>query len=115
MDDDQLLASQRAGSKGCEEDGRLRYVTDGRELMVNGAFRHFKAAKLGLSLVECCLTDTVTASNIRHHRTRLLFLYNPNDLLIAEPAAFDFSVSLRNSLSSGNIKQSQLFAHAARP
>ena len=82
--------------------------------MVNGGLRHFQAAKLALPLVECCLADTVTASNIRRHRTRLLFLYNPNDLLIAEPAAFDFSVSLRNSLSSGNIKERQLFARSTK-
>jgi hypothetical protein len=40
----------------------------------------------------------VTAANIRRHRTHFLFLQNPDDLLIAEPAAFHSSVPLRNRL-----------------
>jgi hypothetical protein len=40
----------------------------------------------------------VTAANIHRHRTRFLFLQNPDDLLIAEPAAFHSSVPLRNRL-----------------
>jgi hypothetical protein len=40
----------------------------------------------------------MTAANIRRHRTRFLFLQNPDDLLIAEPAAFHSSVPLRNRL-----------------
>ncbi len=40
----------------------------------------------------------MTAANIRRHRTRFLFLQNTDDLLIAKPAAFDWSVSLRNRL-----------------
>jgi hypothetical protein len=46
--------------------------------------------------VERRLVDTVTAANIRHHRTRFLFLRNTNDLLIAELAALRLSVPLRN-------------------
>jgi hypothetical protein len=38
----------------------------------------------------------MTAANIRRHSTRFLFLQNPDDLLIAEPAAFHSSVPLRN-------------------
>jgi hypothetical protein len=38
----------------------------------------------------------MTAANIRRHHTRFLFLQNPDDLLIAESAAFDLSVPLRN-------------------
>jgi len=38
------------------------------------------------------------AANIRPQRTRFLFLQNPNDLLIAEPAAFHSSVPLSNRL-----------------
>jgi hypothetical protein len=38
----------------------------------------------------------MTAANIRRHSTRFLFLQNPNDLLIAEPAAFHSSAPLRN-------------------
>jgi hypothetical protein len=40
----------------------------------------------------------VTAANIRRHRTRFLFLQNPDDVLIAEPAAFYSSVPLRKRL-----------------
>jgi hypothetical protein len=40
----------------------------------------------------------MTAANIRRHSSRFLFLQNPDDLLIAEPAAFDWSVPLRNRL-----------------
>jgi hypothetical protein len=40
----------------------------------------------------------MTAANIRRHSTRFLFLQNPNDLLIAEPAAFHSSVPLKNRL-----------------
>jgi hypothetical protein len=68
----------------------------------------------------------LTASNICRHRTRFLFLYNPNDLLVAEPAAFDWSVSLRNRLyrklatfqvstSSGYMERSQLCAQQKGP
>jgi hypothetical protein len=38
----------------------------------------------------------MTAANIRRHHTRFLFIQNPDDLLIAESAAFDLSISLRN-------------------
>jgi hypothetical protein len=68
----------------------------------------------------------VTAANIRRHRTRFLFLQNPDDLLIAEPGAFDLSVPLRNrhyrkletfqgGTSSDYIKRSQLCAHQKGP
>ena len=60
--------------------------------------RHFMAAKLGLPLVECRPADPVTEANICRHHTRLLFLQDPDDLLIAEAAAFDWSFSLRNRL-----------------
>ena len=40
----------------------------------------------------------MTAANIRRQRTRFLFLQNPDDLLIAEPAAFHSSGPLRNRL-----------------
>jgi hypothetical protein len=40
----------------------------------------------------------MTAANIRRQRTRFLFLQNPDDLIIAEPAAFHSSVPLRNRL-----------------
>jgi hypothetical protein len=40
----------------------------------------------------------MSAANIRRHSTGFLFLQNPDDLLIAEHAAFHSSVSLRNRL-----------------
>jgi hypothetical protein len=68
----------------------------------------------------------MTAANIRRHHTRFLFLQNPDDLLIAESAAFDLSVPLRNRFyrkmatfqggtSSGYIKRSQLCAYQKGP
>jgi hypothetical protein len=68
----------------------------------------------------------MTAANIRRHHTRFLFLQNPDDLLIAESAAFDLSVPLRNRFyrklatfrggtSSDYIKRSQLCAHQKGP
>jgi hypothetical protein len=68
----------------------------------------------------------MTAANICRHHTRFLFLQNPDDLLIAESAAFDLSVPLRNRFyrklatfrggtSSGYIKRSQLCAHKKGP
>ena len=49
--------------------------------------------------------DPMPAANIRRHSTHFLYLQNPDDLLIAEPAAFHSSVPLRNRLyrKNGNI------------
>ena len=68
----------------------------------------------------------MTAANIRRHHTRFLFIQNPDDLLIAESAAFDLSISLRNRFyrklatfrvgtSSDFIKRSQLCAQRNGP
>jgi hypothetical protein len=81
-----------------KEDGAPRMDTLYLQRAKPLGLRHFQAAKLGPPLVECRFADPVTATNIRRHRTRFLFLQNPDDLLIVEPAAFHSSVPLRNRL-----------------
>jgi len=60
--------------------------------------RRFQVAKLGIRSKEGRLADLVMAANIRRYCTRFLCLQNPDDLLIAEPAALQSSVPLKNRL-----------------
>ena len=96
-----VLLPGRQDGPGLSQRGEQGLVQPGILILERAqafGLRHLQTTELRLPLVEGRRTDPVAAADIRRRRPSLLLPQYPNNLLFAEPATLNPSVSSRAGL-----------------